>query len=174
SPWDARIGRPGLRLVSSGDELVRAGGGATARGQRRSDTALEHLRAHPGAHRTPGPAGRGAGRAAGGVGVNPGTWNKARPRHVAPLGQVGSRRQRFSGSRHSVTAYSALAVQKTRIDELIDVDQRLTRVVYAYLVSGTFWLVFGTLVGEYLALKFVWPDLGVAPWLSFGRLRPVH
>jgi cytochrome c oxidase cbb3-type subunit 1 len=73
-----------------------------------------------------------------------------------------------------VTAYRALAVQKTRIDELIDVDQRLTRVIYAYLASGTFWLVFGTLVGEYLALKFVWPDLGVAPWLSFGRLRPVH
>ena len=73
-----------------------------------------------------------------------------------------------------MTAYRALAVQKTRIDELIDVDRRLTRVVYAYLASGTFWLVFGTLVGEYLALKFVSPDLGVAPWLSFGRLRPVH
>ena len=40
-----------------------------------------------------------------------------------------------------MTAYRGVAVQKTRIDELIDVDQRLTRVVYAYLASGTFWLV---------------------------------
>jgi cytochrome c oxidase cbb3-type subunit 1 len=70
--------------------------------------------------------------------------------------------------------YRALAVQKTPIDELIDVDQQLTSLVYAYVASGAAWLVFGTLVGAYLALKFVWPDLGVAPWLSFGRLRPVH
>src|SRR5260370_8494238 len=70
--------------------------------------------------------------------------------------------------------YRLPAVQKTPIDELIDVDQRLTRLVYAYVASGAAWLVFGTLVGAYLALKFVWPDFGVAPWLSFGRLRPVH
>src|SRR5260370_39074241 len=70
--------------------------------------------------------------------------------------------------------YRALAVQKTPIDELIDVDQQLTSLVYAYVASGAAWLVFGTLVGAYLALKLVWPDLGVAPWLSFGRLRPVH
>jgi cytochrome c oxidase cbb3-type subunit I len=73
-----------------------------------------------------------------------------------------------------VTASRPLAVQKTRIDELIDVDQRLTGLVYAYVACGTAWLLLGTLVGAYLALKFVWPDLGVAPWLSFGRLRPVH
>ena len=40
-----------------------------------------------------------------------------------------------------MTAYRGVAVQKTRIDELIDVDQGLSRVVYAYLASGTFWLV---------------------------------
>jgi len=73
-----------------------------------------------------------------------------------------------------VTGYRPLAVRKTSVDELIDVDQRLTRLVYAYVATATVWLVLGTLVGAYLALKFVWPDLGVAPWLSFGRLRPVH
>src|SRR5260370_20006455 len=70
--------------------------------------------------------------------------------------------------------YRDCAVQKTPIDDLIDVDQQLPRLVYAYVASSAAWLVFGTLVGAYLALKFVWPDLGVAPWLSFGRLRPVH
>src|ERR1041384_478383 len=73
-----------------------------------------------------------------------------------------------------MTGYRALAVEKTRIDEVIDADRGLTRLVYGFVASGTIWLVFGTLIGEYLALKFVWPDLGVAPWLSFGRLRPVH
>src|SRR5690606_11672825 len=43
-----------------------------------------------------------------------------------------------------------------------------------YLAASTFWLVFGTLVGEYLGLKFIWPDLDQVAWLSFGRLRPVH
>ncbi len=32
--------------------------------------------------------------------------------------------------------YRALAVQKTPIDELIDVDQQLTSLVYAYVASG--------------------------------------
>jgi cytochrome c oxidase cbb3-type subunit 1 len=73
-----------------------------------------------------------------------------------------------------MTEYRALAAEKTRIDEVIEADRGLTRLVYGFVASGTIWLVFGTLIGEYLALKFVWPDLGVAPWLSFGRLRPVH
>lgn len=57
---------------------------------------------------------------------------------------------------------------------MMGADDRLTRLVWSYLLSATFWLVLGTLVGEYLGLKFVAPDLGVEPWLSFGRLRPVH
>lgn len=73
-----------------------------------------------------------------------------------------------------MTAERPLTVAKTRVDEIIDADHRLTHLVYAYLACATVWLVFGTLVGEYLGLKFAWPDLGVAPWLSFGRLRPVH
>ncbi len=72
------------------------------------------------------------------------------------------------------TTLRPLTVAKARVDEVIDADHRLTRLVYAYLVCATAWLVFGTLIGEYLGLKFAWPELGVASWLSFGRLRPVH
>ncbi len=54
----------------------------------------------------------------------------------------------------------ALTVAKSTIDEVIDADQRLTRLIYAYLASATGWLVVGTLIGVYLSLKFVWPDLG--------------
>ncbi len=65
-------------------------------------------------------------------------------------------------------------VGKAHIDTLIDEDRALTRLIYAYLVSATFWLVCGSLVGEYLGIRFDLPDLGVHRWLSFGRLRPVH
>lgn len=64
--------------------------------------------------------------------------------------------------------------EKTKIDEFIDEDSRLTKIIYSYLVSATVWLIFGTLVGLYIALRFIYPDFGVAPWLSFGRLRPIH
>lgn len=67
-----------------------------------------------------------------------------------------------------------LVVSKDHVVDVVEADQRLARLVWGYLASATAWLLFGTLVGEYLGLKFAWPDLGVAPWLSFGRLRPVH
>lgn len=56
----------------------------------------------------------------------------------------------------------------------LDVPRELQKLVIWYLGAATFWLVFGTLVGEYLGLKFVFPDLDEVSWLSFGRLRPVH
>lgn len=67
-----------------------------------------------------------------------------------------------------------LAPGKVKIDDLINEDDRLTKLIYSYLVSATAWLIFGTLVGLYLAIRFIYPDFGVAQWLSFGRLRPIH
>ncbi len=55
-----------------------------------------------------------------------------------------------------------------------DVDPQLTTMILWYLGCATFWLVFGTTVGEYLGIKFVAPDADHISWLSFGRLRPVH
>ncbi|MBD0258052.1 MAG: cbb3-type cytochrome c oxidase subunit I, partial [Cytophagales bacterium] len=54
------------------------------------------------------------------------------------------------------------------------VDPSLARLVIGYLVCATTWLVLGTSAGEYLGIKFVAPDADALPWLSFGRLRPVH
>jgi len=55
-----------------------------------------------------------------------------------------------------------------------NIDPRLTKLVLWYIGSATFWLLFGTTVGEYLGIKFVAPDVDHFSWLSFGRLRPVH
>jgi len=67
-----------------------------------------------------------------------------------------------------------IAPGKVKIDDLINEDDRLTKLIYSYLVSATAWLIFGSLVGLYLAIRFIYPDFGVAQWLSFGRLRPIH
>ena len=52
-------------------------------------------------------------------------------------------------------AKRTLTVAKAAVDEIIDIDQRLTRLVFAFLGTATFWLVFGTMVGELAGIKFV-------------------
>jgi cytochrome c oxidase cbb3-type subunit 1 len=54
------------------------------------------------------------------------------------------------------------------------VDPRLSYLILGYLITATFWLLFGTTIGEYIGIKFVAPDADHISWLSFGRLRPVH
>lgn len=54
------------------------------------------------------------------------------------------------------------------------VEAELTKLILWYLGCATFWLLFGTTMGEYLGIKFVAPDIDHQSWLSFGRLRPVH
>lgn len=47
-------------------------------------------------------------------------------------------------------------------------------VVKKFTLATTFWGVIGMLAGVFIALQMVFPDLNIEPWLSFGRLRPVH
>lgn len=54
------------------------------------------------------------------------------------------------------------------------IEPDLTKLILWYLGCATFWLLFGTTVGEYVGIKFVAPDADHYSWLSFGRLRPVH
>lgn len=67
-----------------------------------------------------------------------------------------------------------LVDEKKRSTINLETPEPLKKLVIYYIGAAAFWLVFGTLVGEYLGLKFVWPDLDHISWLSFGRLRPVH
>lgn len=54
------------------------------------------------------------------------------------------------------------------------IDPKLTKLILWFIGTATFWLVFGTTIGEYLGIKFVAPDVDQVSWLSFGRLRPIH
>lgn len=56
----------------------------------------------------------------------------------------------------------------------IETPAALKKIVIWYLGAATMWLVVGTLIGQYLGMKFVWPEIDTVSWLSFGRLRPVH
>jgi cytochrome c oxidase cbb3-type subunit 1 len=48
-------------------------------------------------------------------------------------------------------------------------------VVRLFALAAVLWGVVGMLVGVVLAAQLVWPDLTFGiPWLSYGRLRPLH
>lgn len=47
-------------------------------------------------------------------------------------------------------------------------------VVKKFTLATTFWGIVGMLAGVFIALQMVFPDLNFEPYLSFGRLRPVH
>lgn len=70
--------------------------------------------------------------------------------------------------------YETLVDDKISHDQLTKVSDELKNIVIYYIVAATFWLIFGTFIGEYLGIKFVYPELDTTSWLSFGRLRPVH
>lgn len=62
--------------------------------------------------------------------------------------------------------------KRTKLD--LETPDELKKIVIWYLGAAVFWLVFGTAVGQYVGMKFVWPEMDSISWLSFGRLRPVH
>lgn len=64
--------------------------------------------------------------------------------------------------------------EKKRTTLSIETPNELKKIVIYYIVAAAVWLVVGTLVGQYLGMKFIWPEIDNQPGFSFGRLRPVH
>lgn len=64
--------------------------------------------------------------------------------------------------------------EKKKSKIFVETPDKLKEVIIYYLGASVFWLIFGTLVGQYLGMKFIWPEMDTISWLSFGRLRPVH
>src|SRR5688572_4443388 len=50
----------------------------------------------------------------------------------------------------------------------------ITKLILWYLGCSVFWLALGGMIGEYVGIKFIAPEIDSQSWLSFGRLRPVH
>ena len=48
-------------------------------------------------------------------------------------------------------------------------------VVRQFSIMAVVWGVVGMLVGVFIAAELAWPELNLGiPWLSYGRLRPLH
>ncbi|MEN9623638.1 MAG: hypothetical protein RJB17_433, partial [Pseudomonadota bacterium] len=48
-------------------------------------------------------------------------------------------------------------------------------VVRQFAIMTVVWGVVGMLVGVIIAAQLAWPELNLGiPWLSYGRLRPLH
>jgi cytochrome c oxidase cbb3-type subunit 1 len=47
-------------------------------------------------------------------------------------------------------------------------------VVRQFAIMTVVWGIVGMLVGVLIAAQLIWPELNLAPWLSYGRLRPLH
>ena len=48
-------------------------------------------------------------------------------------------------------------------------------VVRAFALAAVLWGIVGMLVGVVIAAQLAWPELNLGiPWLSYGRLRPLH
>ena len=95
-------------------------------------------------------------------------------------GQTVSKPKNGRVSRYSglitriINPKNPLFEEKVRSSVKIEISKELREVIIYYLGASVFWLVFGTLIGQYLGMKFVWPEMDSVSWLSFGRLRPVH
>ena len=63
----------------------------------------------------------------------------------------------------AVTVARPLAAAKVRVEPVADTDTAWVRLVFSYVGWATVWLVLGTLVGEYLGIKFVAPDVDHVP-----------
>jgi cbb3-type cytochrome oxidase subunit 1 len=48
------------------------------------------------------------------------------------------------------------------------------KVVRQFAVMTIVWGIVGMLVGVIIAAQLLWPELNYGPWLSYGRLRPLH
>ncbi len=70
--------------------------------------------------------------------------------------------------------YLNFVARKKKAQKRPNIDPKLSKLIIWYFGCATFWLLFGTTIGEYLGIKFVSPDADHLSWLSFGRLRPVH
>ncbi|MDI6401378.1 cbb3-type cytochrome c oxidase subunit I [Balneolaceae bacterium ANBcel3] len=56
-----------------------------------------------------------------------------------------------------------------------ELDRQAKYVVLVLVLSGVFWLLFGTLLALVASLKMHAPDwLSQSSWLTFGRVRPLH
>lgn len=69
---------------------------------------------------------------------------------------------------------STQVLHKVSVQEFLEEDPELTKLVFRYLKWATFWLIVGTGVGLLVAVKFYYPSFLAHEFFSLGRLRQIH
>ena len=73
--------------------------------------------------------------------------------------------------RDATPAYTAGAGAASGALDSFTYDDAIVR---KFMLATFVWGLVGMLVGLFIALELVMPQLNVTPWLAFGRLRPLH
>jgi cytochrome c oxidase cbb3-type subunit 1 len=69
-------------------------------------------------------------------------------------------------------AVNRSAIQESSVDTALNYNYKVVR---QFTIATVVWGVVGMLVGVLIAAQLVWPALNFdTPWLSYGRLRPLH
>lgn len=89
-------------------------------------------------------------------------------------GPAGVEDKRGLVGKVSTEEYIPIVPEKKAPQLLKISDTNLSYLVIAFIGAAAFWLLVGTTIGQYLGMKFIWPEIDNISWLSFGRLRPVH
>src|SRR6478672_937645 len=70
---------------------------------------------------------------------------------------------------------AAIAVIAKRNSSLVDANGYMDGPIRVAVIFSIFWGAAGVLVGDILAWQLAFPALNFdLPWISFGRLRPLH
>jgi cytochrome c oxidase cbb3-type subunit 1 len=75
---------------------------------------------------------------------------------------------------HRPVTTTAADIRRARPPPPETSSQEDAAIFSAFTISATVWLLIMTAVGLLLSFKFTYPDLATNPYLSFGRLRPIH
>jgi cytochrome c oxidase cbb3-type subunit 1 len=76
---------------------------------------------------------------------------------------------------HDANLYHANAKQGERFSMSTSQTTYNDRVVRQFAIMTIVWGIVGMLVGVIIAAELIWPDLNMGlPFLSYGRLRPLH
>ncbi len=80
----------------------------------------------------------------------------------------------------TIAAHCTAAIDEEVIDELSRPQPAVSRSIRDdpvrwFALAAVLWGVVGMLVGVIIAAQLTWPELNFGiPWLSYGRLRPLH
>jgi len=74
-----------------------------------------------------------------------------------------------------MTFYHCRSSREAQVGAIREEQSFNYKVVRQFTVMTVIWGVVGMLVGVIIAAQLIWPELDFgAPWLSDGRLRPLH